>query len=137
MLRENRPVGAPNAMLRRPPSVPGRQRARKTNNPLAGTSRNTAQGRRIGDLFLSYCEVLGNPSDPPTQAAVLAAAELTYAAEAARARLLSDDSEFGDIALLVRLENLAARALKRLGIKPGAVAKPHVPLRSRLGSGHG
>jgi hypothetical protein len=99
-------------------------RAALTNNPLrARADGRTPDGRRIRDLFRSYLAALGNPSDPATQAAVLAAAELIVAAEAARARLLADGSG-ADIDQVVRLENLAGRALKRLAIKPGAGPKP-------------
>ena len=54
-------------------------------------------------------------------ASILAAAGLTVAAEAARAALLAGG---GDIEQVVRLENLAARAVRRLGHKLGAVPRP-------------
>jgi hypothetical protein len=103
---------------------PQTSRSRMTNRPLAGRANgNTREGRRLRDLFRSYLGALGNPCDPATQAAVLSAAELTVAAEAARARLLAD-GRGADIDQVVRLENLAARALKRLAIKPSAGPKP-------------
>jgi hypothetical protein len=56
---------------------------------------------------------------------VLAAAELIVAAERARAEFLAGR---GDVEQIVRLENLAARSVRRLGIKAGsAVAAPPSP----------
>lgn len=93
-----------------------------TNDPLAArTDRNTARGRRIADLFRGYMAALDNPSDAITQANVLTAAELKVAAEDARKRLLN--GEGADVDDLVRLENAASRAVKALGIKPGAEHK--------------
>jgi hypothetical protein len=87
-----------------------------TNDPVAArTSLNTARGRRIADLFRSYMAALGNPSDAVTQANVLAATELKVAAEDARKRLL--DETGGDANALVRLENLAHRAERKLGLR--------------------
>jgi hypothetical protein len=106
-------------------------RARLTNDPLVRASGRTPAGRRIRDLFRSYSSALGNPGDPGTQAAILAAAELVVAAEAARSKLFADGSN-ADVEQLVRLENLAARSLRRLGIKPTGRATPHIPLRERL-----
>jgi hypothetical protein len=120
------PIEAANEMLAARLTAampPETSRSRMTNRPLAGRANgNTREGRRLRDLFQSYIAALSNPSDPATQAAVLAAAELTVAAEAARARLLAGD---GDIDSVVRIENLAARALRRLNIKPAS--KPPVP----------
>jgi hypothetical protein len=64
---------------------------------------------------------MGTPSDPVTQAAILAAVELVVAAERARAKFLADG---GDIEQLIRLENLAARATRRLGVKPTSTSRP-------------
>jgi hypothetical protein len=91
-----------------------------TNNPLVRADGRSAQGRRVRDLFRSYCSQLGNPTDAATQAGVLAAAELIVAAEAARANLLAGR---GDINAVVRVENLAARALRRLDL--GKPVAPH------------
>jgi hypothetical protein len=64
---------------------------------------------------------MGDPADAVAQANVLAAAELTVAAETARVQLLAGKA---DVDQLVKLENLAARAIRRLGIKPGTTAPP-------------
>jgi hypothetical protein len=101
---------------------PSKRRARLTNNPFSGrTSGNTARGRRIADLMRSYLRAMGEPTDAVSQADALAAAELKVAAEDARARLLAGT---GDVDQTVRLENLAARSAKKLGIKPGKPAAP-------------
>jgi hypothetical protein len=103
-------------------SVPLTSRAALTNDPLrARADGRTPQGRRIRDLFRAYSSAMGSPSDPATQAAILAAAELVVAAERARAKVLADG---GDIEQLIRLENLAARATRRLGVKPNCESRP-------------
>jgi hypothetical protein len=92
-------------------SAPLTSRAALTNDPLRRRADGrTPQGRRIRDLFRAYSNAMGTPSDPGTQAAILAAAELVVAAECARAKVLADG---GDVEQPVRLENLAARATRR------------------------
>jgi hypothetical protein len=76
---------------------------------------------------------MGTPSDPGTQAAILAAAELVVAAECARAKILANG---GDVEQLIRLENLAARATRRLGVKPNSTSKPPT-LAEHLAQKHG
>jgi hypothetical protein len=101
----------------RPPNA----RSRTTNDALAArTDRNTARGRRVADIYLAFMAAMGNPQDTISQANALRAAELKVAAEDARKRML--DGTGGDPDQLVRLENLAARAERRLGIRrpPGA-----------------
>jgi hypothetical protein len=107
---------------------PTHNRAATTNDPMrARTNGRTSAGRRVRDLFTAYLVATGR-TDDIARAQALAAAELTAAAENARTKLLAGD---GDIEQIVRLENLANRAVRRLGIKPGAAA-PYVPLRERL-----
>jgi len=89
-------------------------RSKITNDPIRAQRHGRgAAGRRIRDLFRSYVTQLGNPEDAATQAGVLAAAELIVAAEVARADLLAGR---GDLNAVVRIENLSARALRRLGL---------------------
>jgi hypothetical protein len=115
-------------------SAPLTSRAALTNDPLRKRADGrTPQGRRIRDLFRAYSTAMGAPSDPGTQAAILAAAELVVAAECARAKLLADG---GDVEQLIRLENLAARATRRLGLKPESQSRPpslteHLARRAR------
>jgi hypothetical protein len=99
-------------------SRPTINRSKLTNNPLkVRADGRTPQGRRLRDLFRSYHQTLGRPSEPAVQAAILAAAELMVAAETARAALLAGT---GDVDQVVRLENLSGRAVRKLGIRPGA-----------------
>jgi hypothetical protein len=113
----HRPTVATNPLL---------NRAAVTNDPLrVRADGRTPQGKRIRDLYRSYWDAIGRPSNPAIQAAVLAASELMVAAEGARAEFLAGR---GDIEQIVRLENLAARAVRRLGIKPdAAVPTPQTP----------
>ena len=68
------------------------------------------------------------------------AAELTVAAEAARAAVLAGGSCAADLDMLVKLEGEARRAIRALGLKPLDVAKPGAaptplpwsPLRARM-----
>jgi hypothetical protein len=115
-------------------SAPLTSRAALTNDPLRKRADGrTPQGRRIRDLFRAYSNSMGTPSDPGTQAAILAAAELVVAAECARAKVLGDG---GDVEQLIRLENLAARATRRLGVKPNSTSKPPT-LAEHLAQKHG
>jgi hypothetical protein len=93
---------------------PLKRRARRTNDPFAGVSANTARGRRVIDLARGYLQRLGDRAiEPFWQAAAVQCAELQELAEHARAesrRAGSIDPE------LVRIERLAALALKRLDL---------------------
>jgi hypothetical protein len=121
---ENRPaaVDVPSASRSSGADWPKQQRSATTNDPLSTrTDRNTAAGRRIADLYRAYIAAMGGPTDTILQANALAAAELKVAAEDARKRMLGGG---GDADQLVRLENLAHRAERKLGIKPSAGPKP-------------
>ena len=63
----------------------------------------------------------GHPDNDIVRANALAAAELKAACEVERAKLLKGE---GDIEQVIRLENLAARAVKRLNIRPVPPTKP-------------
>jgi hypothetical protein len=131
MLEARTAAAAKPALDRTAPAVtPAASRAKVTNDPIrARASGNSRQGRRLRDLYAAYMVALGHPAGPTTHAAVLAACELLVAAENARAALLAGN---GDVDQVVRLENLAARAVRRLGIKPGGNQAPYIPLRDRL-----
>jgi hypothetical protein len=94
------------------------QRSRTTNDPCSRFSLNTAEGRRARDLYESFVAAMGNPTDTLSLSNALAAAELKGRAE------LSRKSPDVDPDVLVRLENLAHRAERKLGIKPAAAATP-------------
>jgi hypothetical protein len=92
-----------------------KRRARRTNDPLAGISNNSARGRRISDLVRSHLRALNDPSDINVQAACVACAELQVLAEEARAAALAQAGA-GDLDQVVRVQRLANAALHRLGL---------------------
>jgi hypothetical protein len=110
--------------------LPSRQRARRTNDPLATIETNTARGRRIADLVRAYLKALGNPTDIERQAAVIAADELQVLAEEARAAALKSGSP--DLDQVERVQGAADRAVRRLGIKPGAARSNEPDLATYL-----
>jgi hypothetical protein len=96
------------------PATPHRvRRSRITNDPTARAKQDTAEGRRLADLIRGFLAEMGNPTSPVAQADAIRAAELTAASENARAKLLAGD---GDANAVVRIENLAARAVRKLGL---------------------
>jgi hypothetical protein len=93
------------------PDDPGpMRRARATNRPLSRVRQSTAAGRRVADLFRSYLDGMIDRSCV-AQADALRAAELVVAAEEARTKLFAGN---GDANGVVRMENLAARAVRKL-----------------------
>lgn len=102
---------------------PRNVRSAATNDPRrsAGVSGRTAEGRRIRDLVESYVTSLGGHAGlSDTQLAdVRRAAELKVLAERARAQALQQPGVV-DLTALVKLEGAADRAVRRLGLKPGA-----------------
>jgi hypothetical protein len=96
-----------------------RQRASRTNRPLHIHDLHSPRGRRIADLAGAYAEALGNPADIATQSEIVAAAELTTLAEEARALALANPAT-ADLDAIVRVQGAADRAVRRLGVKPGA-----------------
>lgn len=99
-----------------------------TNKPLRRANGNTANGRRVRDLYRAFLERMGDPAYTIVQANVLNAAELVVAVE--QARLAAARGEAVDIDALVRLSNLADRAVRRLGIK--AIEAPRLTIRDQL-----
>lgn len=104
-----------------------RQRSATTNGPMRRVSGNTAAGRRLRDLYGAFLQHMSNPADTIAQASALNAAELTVATENARAELLAG---CGDIEQIVRLENLANRAVRRLGLR--RTERPTLSIRDQL-----
>jgi hypothetical protein len=117
------------------PSIAGRSPADRTaiaprsrasrSATTNGTSRHgrTAEGRRVRDLYVGYLAALGNPTDVPTLALVLAAAEAVALTEVARRECLAGMTGV-NAELTIRFENTAARALRRLGLnKPVPVPR--------------
>jgi hypothetical protein len=132
---ENRPATAakPVSVRQTMAECPAASRAKGTNKPLYRANGNSSQGRRIRDLFHAFMKAMGSPTENPLLVAnALAAAELRTAAEEARAKFLAGDGAAEDLEQIIRLENLAGRAEKKLGIKPRAPT-PTMPLRDRMG----
>ena len=74
---------------------------------------------------------LGNPVDTVTLSNVLAAAELKAASELMRDKLLAGAPDV-DHVLLVKIEGLANRAERKLGIAPRVGPKPPKTLAEHL-----
>jgi hypothetical protein len=121
------------ARKRRRDAAPGtNRRAKLTNNPFAAFDRNTARGRRLTDLVRGYLNGLGNPTDVALQAQVIAAAELQVLAEETRSAALQSPAT-ADLDNLVRVQSVADRAVRRLGLRPKDM--PQQSFRDRLLTG--
>lgn len=84
---------------------------------------------RAKDLFAGYSAALGNPSDAPTAALILATAEAVTIAEIARRDCIAGKIDLNQV---IRAEGAANRALKRLGLaKPAAPARKSFAERMR------
>jgi hypothetical protein len=122
----------------RPPTL----RSRVTNNPayIAGAATSQrAQNRRRRDLVRILIQAIGPEAGDLALVTVRKAAELTVAAEAARARVLNGGTCAADLDMLVKLEGEARRAIRALGLKLDAGAAkplspppPWSPLRARI-----
>jgi hypothetical protein len=110
---------------------PASSRSAATNRPASRFNANTATGRRCRDLFRGYLSQLGSPADAPTQALVLSAAEAIVLAEIARKDCLAGMNGM-NAELMIRLENTANRALRRLGLAKAAPPPPRKSIVERL-----
>jgi hypothetical protein len=82
----------------------------------------TLVARRRRELIDVYTAALGGPAglSEGQQIDIRKAAELTALAEQARARAMREGaSGAGELTAMVRLEGMAARAVRALNIKPG------------------
>jgi hypothetical protein len=108
-----------------------KSRSLTTNRPLhKRLNGNTAAGRRVRDLYRAFIGSMGNPTDTLSQANALHAAELAVAVE--QQRLAAARGEPVDLNALVRLSNLADRAVGRLHLdrKREQPVPPHSKKRS-------
>jgi hypothetical protein len=88
------------------------------------------QTRRRRDLIRMFIAAIGPEAGDLALVTVRKAAELTVAAEAARARVLNGGTCAADLDMLVKLEGEARRAIRALGLKLDAgAAKPLPPPR--------
>jgi hypothetical protein len=96
-----------------------RVRSRSTNDPeyLPKQPTPRAQDRRRRDLVLAFMGALGGPEvvSPVVAMQVRRAAELVTAVEMTRANMLRGVPT--DMLALVRLEGVAARAVRALGLR--------------------
>jgi hypothetical protein len=112
-------------------SAPRNNRSAATNRPSSRWNLKTASGRRCRDLYRGYMTQLGNPTDAPTVALAIAAAEAIVLAEDARQECLAGMNGL-NAAQMVRCENSAARALRRLGLNRAAPLAPRKSLAEKL-----
>jgi hypothetical protein len=106
--------------------APSKTRAKLTNNPAgAGRHGQSAEGRRVRDLYRAFVAQLGNPTDAGVQAAVLAAAENVVIAEQVRALFLAGAPAVS-ASDVVRAESTSNRSQRRLGLHKPA-QKPAGP----------
>ena len=94
-----------------------------------------ARGRRQ-QLVAAYIQALGGADrvNPIVLADIERAVDLVMLARDMRAAVRQGTAKVSD---LTRLEGASDRAIRRLGIKPGAIADRMVPLRERLRGGAG
>lgn len=104
-----------------------------TSSGIGGLDGRTLAARRIRDLAVTYTAALGGAEglSPIERENVLKAAQLTVTAEDMRRRSLKGEAV--DIASLVKLENLASRAVRTLNLG-GKRTVPQQDLRSYLAS---
>lgn len=75
---------------------------------------------------------LGNPNDVPTIALAIAAAEAIVLAEDARKECLAGGLNGMSAELMIRCENTAARALRRLGLNRAAPPAPRKSFAEKM-----
>jgi hypothetical protein len=120
-------------------------RSKTTNKPgYLAPPTPLRQTRRRRDLIRMFVAAIGPEAGDLALVSVRKAAELTVAAEAARARVLNGGTSeadrvcAADLDMLVKLEGEARRAIRALGLKPldakrvEAPPPPWSPLRSRI-----
>jgi hypothetical protein len=105
---ENTPASSPPAT--RVKLTSGKSRV--TNKPLTRFNGNSRPGRRVRDLYRLHMAALGNPTDGLLQSKCLHAAELQVAVETQRLRAAKGEAV--DVHALVKLVNVADRAVERL-----------------------
>lgn len=96
-------------------------RSRVTNNPTAasGLDGRSSRARRFRDIFQNFLNTIGRPLDEQELAEVRRCAELSLITEEARAALMRQRGSAADLSALLKLENVLARAERRLRVHPG------------------
>jgi hypothetical protein len=108
-------------------------RSRVTNNPNAasGLDGRSSLARRFRDIFQNFLNTIGRPLDEQELAEVRRCAELSLICEEARAALMRSSGSAADLNSLLKLENVLARAERRLRFQPGP-AKPVTSLADHI-----
>lgn len=108
-------------------------KSRITNQPkkLAGVDNRSTHGRRRRDLITDYITEKGGQDSisPATMNDITRAADLVALSEKLRGDALRGQAV--DLSELIKVENAADRAVRRLAIKPGTAQKP-LTMRERL-----
>jgi hypothetical protein len=104
--------------------------------PAFRKPNQTRAGRQRKEMVADFVARLGGPEriSPIQLQDVHRVVDLMLLCQTARAELAAGNGTIGDV---VKLEGTLARAMKRLNLKPGAVANRGVPLRERLRGGGG
>jgi hypothetical protein len=85
-------------------------------------------------MIADFVAALGGNVSPIVLRNITRAVDLSVLASTARAELAAGKTTINDV---VKLEGAADRAVRRLNLKPGAVANRRLPLRERLRGGAG
>jgi hypothetical protein len=109
-------------------AVSRNNRSKVTNDPrlIRGVDGRSAAGRRRRDLVDALITSLGGIAQvsPLRLAQVRRAAELQALAEEARAKAFTASAGASELETVIRLENLANRAQRALGLKEQSSAGP-------------
>lgn len=108
-------------------------RSRVTNTPsaISGLDGRSARSRRFRDIFANFLTAIGRPLDEQELAEVRRCAELSLICEETRGALLRHGGGPADLGALLKLENVLARAERRLLRQPGP-AKPTTALNDHI-----
>jgi hypothetical protein len=94
----------------------------------------TRGARQRKEMIADFVAALGGNVSPIVLRNITRAVDLSVLASTARAELAAGKTTINDV---VKLEGAADRAVRRLNLKPGAVANRRLPLRERLRGGAG
>lgn len=116
-------------------SNPTRNRSAISNGSwlLEGVDNRSALGRRFRDLCVSFAEDMGGADGltEPQRALIRQVSAVTVESEKLQASIVKGEDV--DPENLVRLNNLQARLIKQLNIKPGsAKGRPRLSLKEKL-----
>lgn len=115
-------------------TVSARTRQRRAQHrTVADLGKRSRAGRRAAELMAQFEAALGGDLTATQQLAIERAATLTALTEDAQVRRLAGDRTI-TLDELVRIDNAARRAVRDLGIKPGAARSTELDLKTYLAS---